>query len=821
MKTRKVDVQILNPDGTVVFEKPKFEVPEGWSDHAAAIVANKYATDKETSALQIIDRVTLQICLWGTEQDYFSDMDSGIEFTARLRDILVNQRASFNSPVWFNCGVPENKDQMSACFIFPVEDDMVDILEHTKREGMVFKSGSGAGVNISKLRAKGEQLSNKGFASGPVSFMKMWDACAGSVKSGGKSRRSAKLVCMDVDHPDIMEFIECKLLEEKKAVALMEAGYSAEEAYSTIAFQNANHSVRVTDEFMEAVEDGDLYDLINRGNKEVARELPAQEIFRTIAEVAWATGDPGVQFDDRMNLDNPVPSLGHIRSTNPCSEFSAIDNSSCNLASLNLVKYYNNGTFDWQLFRQDISIMITAMDILIDAAVYPTPEVRAITTTTRPLGLGFTNLGALLMLKGLSYDSQEARDTAAEITRLMTYFALMQSIELGRQLGSFKALEENREEVYSIYQRVIDDADNIFESRPPIRNSQLTLLAPTGTISFMMDCDTTGIEPLFALQATKTLAGGGTMKILPSCVRQKYVELLPGPAMAKTLTFEQFDGPQPTLQENIKRLPEEKQAIFKTANEIHWKDHIRMMAACQKHLNGAISKTINMPTDATVEDVEDAYMFAWQEGLKSVAIYRDGSKTMQPLRATKEEQEEEVEEPAEPQWQAVRRRLPTTRQSLTHKFNIAGIEGFIIPGMYEDGTLGETFLKVQKQGSTIGGLLDSFAIVLSLALQYGVPLKTIHDKLSETRFEPAGYTDNPDIRFTTSIMDYLCRYLMSVFSEDEIEDELPAAVLSSIIPPTEGKKDASGPPCIFCGNMTHKVGTCYLCNSCGQTSGCS
>lgn len=1749
IKTRKIDAIIANPDGSIVFEKKNFEIPEGWSDRAGIIVASKYATDNEYSALEVIGRVVCQIGTWGIAQGYLKNTskksdDNYTVFTEYLTEILVNQRASFNSPVWFNCGVPENLPQMSACFIFPVEDNMGDILEHTKREGMVFKSGSGAGVNVSKLRAKGEQLSNKGFASGPVSFMKMWDACAGSVKSGGKSRRSAKLVCMNVDHPDIMDFIHCKLLEERKAKSLIGLGYSAEEAYSTVAFQNANHSVRVTDRFMDAVENDDPFLLINRGNGEVARTLPAREIIQAIAEVAWETGDPGIQFDETMNEDNPVPSMGRINSTNPCfsgdtlvavadgrgmvsfkqlaeeevdvpvytigengklkvanmsnprktrekvpvyavtfdsgltvkttidheflspdgiliplkdlkigdgvksvikyqarfkdavpyktnykggdyyfwenngstlfdhrliasyklgqeslsrgivvhhkdfnslnnspdnlepldreahnklhsermkgqnnpvfklseeertvwkdrisdaikgennpnfsgtsnediikeikeitansqfgyftkdswseagfpvigpaskyrfkrvrefaeaagvkyvdnnrhhkiierynnlvknnykfrfnpetldfviekkceatgeifyvnykrrhvsfinktvqgifvsrrkirfldgkinkgyledantkrrlkktleayklykenksedinfrkdfalirnivrpgnifcptvsflketadkvetekdlivlaeervasadfsigerrliigdsfnhtitsiqpagvedvydgtvegehlvlvggqekvskfgkpcyhfivtsqcSEFSAIDSSSCNLASLNLIKYYKSETnsLDWDLFGKDISIMITAMDILIDASKYPTEDVHRVTTQTRPLGLGFTNLGALLIRMGLPYDSEEARQMASDVTRAMTFNALDQSILLGEKLGSFAAFEENKKATISIYERI---ANRKLAPDVKIRNSQLTLLAPTGclasdtliltsdglieikelgnsfspqwqnintkiiqesnpsyatkffingpantisittrrghnitstpnhkfrvidnegayvwreaqeikegdlialrlggheelledkeyiqissptketnqnnfildehvasvlgyymgdgflkekgglhlvinnkdkdlllwfswwakrtgtnitiedkegcfiannnsrslykwfkdnslakpkgnhgegaagafipkqilrsntkvlcaflrglfeadgtitfngannvplielttvserlakevmitleslgipitlhkydnilgsfgsrrkyrisiastngaeifskkinflstrkkerlskavsnisypcnrnnrlrhqaliddlyllskglpskirqdiltrktfgkfnldwarelinhnpklensklsyitklnnlqfievskvettreketydlsvpenntytangfishnTISFMMDADTTGIEPLFALKATKTLAGGGTMEIIPECVQNKFREF----------GIERTD-----------ELEESWQDIFKTANEIHWRDHILMMAACQQHLNGAISKTINMPADATVEDILKAYQFAYKNGLKALAVYRDGSKSMQPMRAaSKEDAPEELVEPQEPQWQAVRRRLPSTRQALNHKFNINGIEGFISPGMYEDGTLGEVFIRAQKQGSSISGLLDSFGIILSLALQYGVPLSVIYEKLKQTRFEPAGYTDNPDIRFTTSIMDYLARYLMLTFGEEEVE--IINMALPSIVPTAEEpvKMDLSGPPCQYCGNMTRLVGTCFLCTVCGQSGGCS
>jgi ribonucleoside-diphosphate reductase alpha chain len=769
--------------------------------------------------------------MWGLEQGYFSSPEEAKGFGALLTDILINQRASFNSPVWFNCGVPENTPQMSACFIFPVEDDMRDILEHTKREGMVFKSGSGSGVNVSKLRARGEKLSNKGEASGPVSFMKMWDACAGSVKSGGKSRRSAKLVCMDADHPDIFEFIDCKLHEEAKAKALMGVGYPPEEAYATVAFQNANHSIRVTDEFMEAVENDEDYCLLNRGEKDeyggyttVARTVKAKDILRRCAEIAWETGDPGIQFDDRMNEDNPTPSIGRINSTNPCSEFSAIDNSSCNLASLNLVKYLDEThSLNDDLFENDIDIMVTAMDILIDAAVYPTAEVRKVTTETRPLGLGFTNLGAYLMLQGIPYDSEEARHEAAFVTRLMTSAAYRRSSELAEKLGSFKTFEENKEICIEIAKRLVhadhDQWDDGVEQRiieRGLRNSQLTLLAPTGTISFMMDADTTGIEPLFALQATKTLAGGGTMVIAPRCVQDALAQM-------ETVTVGNL-SPDRTQQElEISHLPEEKQAIFKTANEIHWKDHILMMAACQKHLNGAISKTVNMPDDCTVDDILKAYTFAWKNGLKSLAIYRDGCKSLQPLQVVKEHVPtiEDVLEEEGPKWSPIRRKLPTTRRSITHKFDVTGIEGFITAGMYEDGTLGEVFLRVQKQGSTINGFMDAFGVVTSLALQYGVPLEALADKMSQTRFDPQGITTDPNIPICTSIFDFIFRWLMMQFKDEDMGPVDESTSLQSIIPPAPKKIDASGPPCTICGSITSRVGTCYLCPSCGASSGCS
>jgi ribonucleoside-diphosphate reductase alpha chain len=1653
MQTRKVNVEITTPDGDVVFSKPDFEVPEFWSDRAATIVASKYATDDEQSALQVIGRVAAQITKWGVAQGYFGQDVSEwhedtvlssckdkhncevCDFYGSLMDILINQRASFNSPVWFNCGVPENSPQMSACFVIPVEDNMESILNHAVVEGMIFKSGSGAGVNVSKLRAQGEKLSNKGEASGPVSFMEGWDAFAGIIKSGGKVRRAAKLVCMDVDHPDIFKFIECKQHEERKAKILIANGIDPEEAYHTVFFQNTNHSIRTTDEFMNIIRNKrDEWALVNRGDSKLTY-TSARKILRAAAEVAWETGDPGIQFHDRMNSDNPVPSMGEIRSTNPCfagdtristpygyrriidlvalattegimtdvhtedgiistpiafmatgkndilrvelsdgrvikttpnhnwfisgqkipacelepgmpielihqrrpkrrisadeqqlsvkedindyrtpgthfiedanfpatltaefaeilghltgdgyisdgeqysvgwifgthpdeseklhdryktvlnkylpintttntngcrvlrynrrpvlnyfvdlgfsrckahekrvpeiffkaeppilkqylcgyfgadgtvygkeeegscsvncastspellrdiqllldvfnirswikkmkdpgqitfadgktyntratyrlsidpedvrsfheligfsvdyknnrlasllecrktvkprrkqvhivsvvkqkrqeitynltepinnlvfangvliaqcSEFSAVDNSSCNLASLNLVKYMNpeaEDGFDDALFRKDIHTMITAMDIMVEAAEYPTEDIRKTTIATRPLGLGFTNLGAYLMLIGLPYDSEEARETASKITKLMSYCACERSIELAKKLGPFEKFEENKETCLEITERIAGAPRGL--KTHGLRNSQLTLLAPTGTISFMMDCDTTGIEPLFALRSTKQLAGGGTLELTPACVQKSFENL--GDYVQDNRP------PNKDISEHISDLPEAKRAIFKTANEIRWRDHILMMAACQKHLNGAISKcvtgdtlilthegimpigsfyngetsdtfreedivlgsiskpqkadlfyyggeretlkitlrdgrtiegtpnhklkvanskgytwkrldeitgddyvaiklgsdiwaqetleigftppklygrqkrvsipqtldrdlgwlfgayiadgnttpsnwtihitnnngqvlskianivesrfgigarlsvdkrrgtqavhissktlcmlfdwlgcggnaetkeipwsilqspkevvqsfvsglwldgyvrnanatvaiclksekiirqlqvimnnfglraniitkhnkeynrdffellihgedlmkfsklftlddpwkqetldvhckvlperkhnriysdvvpcyrqeikqivlekgtrskytsvfdhrtqnlswqlvndiylesfdevtkhapglheicydnihfarvthkedaeaevydfqvpenhafigngiinhnTINIPTDATVEDVEEAYMMAWKEGLKSVAVYRDGSKDMQPLTAAPEDTDEE--EPDEDQWMAFRRRLPETRQSITHKFNVGGLDGYLTIGIYDDGSPGEIFIRTQKQGSTMQGVLDAFATAVSYALQYGVPLEVLVGKFVGSKFEPAGFTTNEDIKLTTSIMDYIFRWLSIQFIDEEDEDDSEPSRPSM---PPNSKVQFDGPPCPKCQSVTGRSGHCYLCPQCGETTGCS
>ena len=823
IKTRKVDVVL----GDTLIKKD-FEIPEGWSDRAATIVGAKYAMDNENSAIDIINRVVNQIGTWGIEQDYFNDTDDynndpnrlpqkfdSEVFEDKLRDILLDQRAAFNSPVWFNCGVPENDNQMSACFIFPVEDNMEDILAHTTREGLVFRSGSGAGVNVSKLRAKGEKLSNKGSASGPVTFMRTWDANAGSIRSGGKTRRSAKMVCMDIDHPDIEEFIHCKGAEEKKAKVLIAGGVDSAEAYATVDFQNTNHSIRVSNDFMAKLRGG-KHDLIRRGNGSVAKTVDAHDLLMQAATAAWETGDPGIQYDDAMNKDNPVPSMGKIRSTNPCSEFSAIDNSSCNLASLNLMKYWDSDDedFDWVTFEEDIKILVTAMDILVDAADYPTPEIREITTATRPLGLGFSNLGALLMERGISYDSPEAREIASDITKYMTQTAYVQSIELAKKLGPYEAFEVDKGNASEIGGRLTGEQFIEHEIlKYGLRNSQLTLLAPTGTISFMMDCDSTGIEPLFALKSIKTLAGGGYLEISPNCVKKALAKM-------ETITIGSLGSEATQTEASMRNLSDEQRKVFATANEISWEGHLRMMAACQKHLNGAISKTVNMPADCTPEDIMKVYKTGWDLGLKAIAVYRDGSKGMQPLTEVKEEEEEvKLEAPQEEQWTPVRRKLPDTCYGPRHKFNVGGFKGYIKVSTYQDGTPGELFVIASKNGSTIQGLLDAFATSVSLALQYGVPLEKMIEKFTGTMFQPSGFTMNENIRSCSSVIDYVFKWMKHEFldEDEEIQVEEPSAL------PTFKEVILDGPVCSnpMCGGMTQRNGTCFVCTTCGETSGCS
>lgn len=1274
MKTKEVDVKIKNPDGSIVFQKDKFKVPEDWSYRAATIVASKYAMDSEDSAIDIVDRVVDQITTWGEEEQYLKKPNNNIEvyesindqnsnsenthgFSYQLKDILLNQRAAFNSPVWFNCGSDTGTNQMSGCFIVPVEDNMESILNHNTVEGLIFRGGSGAGCNVSTLRAKGEKLSNKGIASGPLSFMTMWDRTAGAIRSGGKTRRSAKMICMDADHPDIMDFIECKKAEEKKAKMLIKAGVSPEEAYATVAFQNTNHSIRVTDEFMSAVEKDETYTLVERNNTDNFTEVKAKDIFRKAAEVAWETGDPGIQFDTTMNNANPVPSMGHINSTNPCSEFSAIDNSSCNLASLNLLKYWDKDEyeFNWALFEKDIRILVTAMDILVTRADYPTEAITETTKKTRPLGLGFANLGALLMIKGLSYDSKKARDFAADITKFMTTVAYTRSNELGILFGSFDGYHDNLKANYELILRLTGDRELAQKiNKSELRNSQVTLLAPTGcltgdslilssegllpiedlghgeekwqeiditvlqeegafnsnkfyrngtdntltvttkkgheinctekhkfrvideeghyiwkkakelketdtmtmrlggheevlkdkkylvlrhptkedtdtilvnehfanvigyymgdgylketggvhfvinnedsdlldvfekwatktntritkekregcfvahnnsratykwfnefgfakekgnkgegaasafvpihilssktsvlaaflsglfeadgtisfgsktptielctvsktlaiqvmtameslgipiklksqepredskgnrikyrvqissldgvfifaekigflsnrkqsklndwiraqdtnslltanhsrhlsvssssliedlyelsnglsneirqdiaarkqqgrfnlkwawriinsndqlkeskiqklielsdlgnlqfvpiesikengiqetydisvpenntyiansfithnTISFMMDCDTTGIEPLFALKTIKTLAGGGTLKIDYPCVQEAIENL-------KTHSSYYSDMGDKEIMRN-------NSDIFLTANDIPWKAHIDMMAACQQHLNGAISKTVNMPAEATVKEIEEAYMYAWKEGLKCLAIYRDGSKGMQPIKdANKKEQEATVANSVIPGIAPSARLKPTEeRNSITLKIDIGGHEGYAHAGMYPDGSLCEIFIKMSKEGSLVSGMMDAFATSLSLGLQHGVPLSKLVEKFKNTQFQPSGWSSHPDIGYASSIVDYIFKWLELRFLQEE-EDEEDEVV--QIEKPKENLA-YDGPECPVCGNITSKVGTCYLCNTCGNTSGCS
>ncbi|MDC1299867.1 adenosylcobalamin-dependent ribonucleoside-diphosphate reductase [bacterium] len=813
-----VDVEIKDKKGEVIFEKKGFEAPSTWSKFSVTIVANKYAMDYENSVLDIFERIIKQISRWGDAQGYFDEKELRSDFEQNLADILVNQRALFNSPVLFNCGVPENSDLCSACFILPTQDNMEDILDQTKVEGMIFKFGGGVGRNMSRVRGRGEALSNKGEASGVCSFNLGYDANAGIIKSGGRNRRSARLVCLDVDHPDLMEFIECKSKEEKKARILIENGVDEFEAAETVAFQNGNHSISVTDDFMECVKEGGAWDLINRGDGKVRKTLPAKEIFQKIVECAHDTGDPGLQFIDRINRDNPVPHLDRIRSSNPCSEFFAVDNSSCNLASLNLLKYCKGGEIDFLPMWEDIGVLITAMDIIVDNAHYPTKEIKDITARTRPLGLGFANLGAVLMNFLLPYDSETGRKLASSIMTAISYGAYLRSCDLAERMGSYEDFDSE------VATKIVG---NIFEGNQAsvisrcieekgLRNSQLTLLAPTGTIGFGMGCDTSGCEPLFDTNIVKTMSDGSTVNIVSDCVfdavsklKEKYNH---PPGTPPIDIINEFKGDQSTQDKEY--------GVFDTANEISWKGHIDMVAALQPYINMGISKTINLPATATVEDIWEAYVYAWEKGLKCISIYRDGSKANQPLTSSgKEEKEEKSILKGPPK--SIRNKLPNTRPAKIHKFDIGGMEGYLIPGIYEDGSLGELFIKTTKQGSTVEGLLDAFATNLSYSIQHGVPLRSIVNKFKDSRFEPSGWTTNPDVPVCTSITDYIAKWIEKEFLEMPLEIPVDEDVEQEIVPKNE-PISYDGDICNICGSATQRSGTCRVCKACGtMIGGCS
>jgi len=832
IKTRKVDVLIKDTDGKVLVDKPVFEVPEQFSDQAAQIIAKLYAAPHENSFLEIVDRVVDRITEWGKKDGYFNGHTGHNEdeplpetFSNRLKDILLNQRACFNSPVLFNVGLDTHSQMCSACYILKVEDNMEDILQHTVREGKIFKWGSGAGVNISKLRGSTENLSTGGKSSGPLSFMRTWDKSAAQVRSGGTLRRSAKLVCMDVDHPDIEAFIECKQKEEEKAKALVASGLSYTEAYSTVDYQNANNSIVITDKFMKAVEEDANWNLINRTDGRVAKTIKAKDLFRKIAKTAHSTGDPGLLFYDKINADNPVPSLGNIESTNPCGEYTNIPNSSCNLASMNLVAYQYDNIFKWDKFRDDIQTMITAMDIICGNADYPLEEIAKTTKAIRPLGLGFSNLGAAIMNFGWPYDSEKARNFASDISLTTMEAAVKQSIKLSKKLGPFDAFEDNKDRVIEVYGKKLTNLEDktytlLQIETHGIRNSQLTLLAPTGSISFVMDCDSFGIEPLFAIKSTKRMSDGSTMEIVPKCVKQ--------------VISKRIDG----------HLDTDKDPVFATANDISPEGHLKMMAAVQPHLSGAISKTVNLSSNSTPDDVMQTYIDAWKMGLKGVAIYVDGCKGNQPMTKKEDKQKDRIKEPKQESNTPVpglvegRIRLPDTRVSYNHKFNIAGHEGYVTVGVYPNGAPGEVFIRMNKQGSTLSGIMDSFAVSISLALQYGVPLQKFVDKFRSMKFEPAGITTNEDVRICDSIVDYIFRWIEHNFItkqisplsyledyEDDSSDsdyEEEKIFEESIVEKQEMPKgETTGEFCSVCGGNIIKAGVCNYCTSCGISSGCS
>ncbi len=866
---------ISNEKGEKVFEQKDVEIPKMWSMTATNVVVSKYfygklgSPERETSVRQLIERVAHSIYQWGLKDGYFASQEDADTFYHELCFLLVNQYMSFNSPVWFNVG-NEERPQCSACFINSVKDSMDSILTLAKTEGMLFKWGSGTGSNLSTLRSSKESLAGGGTASGPVSFMRGYDAFAGVIKSGGKTRRAAKMVILNAEHPDIADFINCKADEEKKAWALIEAGYDGGfnvpgGAYDSVFYQNANHSIRATDEFMKAVlEDKDWYTKAVTSGKPVEKHR-ARDLMRQISDAAWICGDPGMQYHTTINNWHTCSSTAPINASNPCSEYMFLDDTACNLASLNLMKFRRaeDSEFDIESFKKAVQITITAMEIEIDNASYPTPSITQNSYDYRPLGLGYANLGALLMSRGLAYDSDEGRTFAATITSLMCGEAYRQSALVAKEMGPFKGYPENREPMLNVMQKHGIHAERISKEYVPsdlwessnevwkdvvkfgkqygFRNSQTTVLAPTGTIGFMMDCDTTGVEPDIALVKYKKLSGGGLMKIVNQTV----------PEALRKLGYdgEQIEHIVAYIDNNdtIERSPylrEEHLSVFDCAfqpangqRSIQYMGHIKMMAAVQPFLSGAISKTVNMPSDVTTEDIQQAYVEAWRLGLKAIAVYRDGCKRTQPLSTSLDAKKEEKKvHPA-------RRRLPDERQSITHKFSIAGHEGYVTVGMFEDGMPGELFVTMSKEGSTISGLMDSFATSISIALQYGVPLKVLVDKFSHARYEPSGFTNNPEIPIAKSISDYISRWLGLKFlpKEDAPSTGSTTPTIANVVQPRLRMQDPSSrssasvernekvvfqtqsdaPPCHECGSIMIRSGSCYKCLQCGSTSGCS
>ncbi|MBI3193270.1 MAG: vitamin B12-dependent ribonucleotide reductase, partial [Ignavibacteriae bacterium] len=862
---------ITNEKGETIFEQKDVEVPKSWSATATNIVVSKYfhgklgTPERETSVKQIIDRVARTMTEWGWKGKYFSSEDDAEIFYNELTFLLVNQYMAFNSPVWFNVGI-EAKPQCSACFINSVKDTMDSILDLAKTEGRLFKWGSGTGSNLSTLRSSRESLSGGGTASGPVSFMKGYDAFAGVIKSGGKTRRAAKMVILNADHPDIREFIHCKADEEKKAWALIEAGYDGGfnvvgGAYDSIAYQNANHSVRSTDEFMRAVVDDKPWKTKSVQEGKVLDTYRARDLMKEIAEAAWVCGDPGVQFNSTINAWHTCSNSAPINASNPCSEYMFLDDTACNLASLNLMKFKTkDGEFDVESFCHAVNITITAQEFEVDNASYPTPSITQNSFDYRPLGLGYANLGALLMSRGLPYDSIEGRAYAAAITALMCGQAYKQSSLIAKEVGTFNGFAKNKEPMLRVMKMHGLAADKIEDKHVPtdlltsarkvwddayalgrqfgFRNSQTTVLAPTGTIGFMMDCDTTGVEPDIAIIKYKKLVGGGMMKIVNNTVEPTLKKL--GYIDEQIEHIMAFLNKNDTI-EGAPHLKEEHFPVFDCAfkpakgeRTIHYMGHVQMMSAVQPFLSGAISKTVNMPHDATPEDIANTYIEAWRLGLKSIAIYRDGCKRTQPLSTSLDTVSTEIKK------RAIRRRLPDERQAVTHKFSVAGHEGYITVGLYEDSTPGEIFITMSKEGSTISGLMDAFATSVSMAFQYGVPLRVLVEKFSHMRFEPSGFTNNRDIPIAKSVLDYIFRWLGKKFLprdeqppaniEEHVELAVAGALSNKEIPrlaaleKTEQqvyRTQADAPPCSDCGSIMVRNGACYKCLNCGATSGCS
>ncbi len=905
LKWVKRDSILMNPmTKEKVFEQLGVEFPEGWSVNAINIVSQKYFTgtpgsaDRESSLKHLIDRVADTITRQGLQEGYFDSKIVAETFREELKYILATQRASFNSPVWFNIGASERSQQASACFILGIEDTMGSILNWYKEEGMIFKGGSGSGVNLSPIRSSAEKLGKSaGTASGPLSFMRGADASAGAIKSGGKTRRAAKMVILNVDHPDVEEFIWCKAIEERKARVLGDNGFDmsldGKDIFS-VQYQNANNSVRVSDDFMNAVKNDENWDLRAVTTGEPVKQIRARDLWRQIAEAAWECADPGLQFDTTINDWHTTPNQGRINGSNPCSEYMHLDNSACNLASINLLKYLReDGTFDVDEFKHTVEIIFTGQEILVGYSDYPTESIGKTARAYRELGIGYANLGALLMAQGLPYDSAEGRAQAAAITALMTGYAYATSAKTAKKVGTFAGFSKDREGMLRVLRKHRDAVSSIdptlvseellsaasaawdeaveLGTRYGVRNSQASVLAPTGTIGLMMDCDTTGIEPDLGLVKVKKLVGGGTMSIVNQTV----------PRALKTLGYnkKQIDDIITYIdtEKSIIGAPALKQEhvnVFACSmgdNSIHYEGHVRMMGAVQPFLSGAISKTVNMPEEATVEEIEGLHMLSWELGLKAVAIYRDNCKVAQPLSMAKKEgagdkapatttPAQVAEQVAPVSSGAVRRSLPKIRNSKTFSFTVADLHGYIIVGEYEDGKPGELFISVAKMGSTLAGLMESFGRSVSYGLQHGVPLKVYVKGLTSTTFAPSGITDDPDIRIATSIIDYVFRRMAKSYLsfDDQLElglaniedapteqtsliDDVPApvepvAVKQEVVQETtqapkvqtekpsntkQQGKDDKAPMCYNCGNQTQRSGSCYVCTSCGSTTGCS
>ena len=897
---------VIGDPANPAFEQLGVEFPKSWSQNATNIVAQKYfrgqlGSDKrENSVKQMIGRVAGTIAGWGREGGYFATEGDADAFEAELTAILLHQEAAFNSPVWFNVGF-EEKPQCSACFILSVDDTMESILAWNTKEGNIFRGGSGSGINLSNIRGSMEHLKKGGTASGPVSFMRGADSWAGTIKSGGKTRRAAKMVVLDIDHPDVEHFIRCKADEEKKAGALRDAGFDMSidgEGFTSIQYQNANNSVRVSDAFMEAARDGEDWDLLARTTGEPVKTLPARDLMNQIAKAAWDCADPGMQYDTIINNWHTCPNSGRINASNPCSEYMHVDNSACNLASINLMKFRrDDGSFDTDGFTAVVDTVFLAQEIAVGFSSYPTEEIGVNANAFRQLGLGYANLGALLMSNGMPYDSDEGRNVAGAITALMTGRAYRRSAEISAAMGPYEHYELNREPHNNVmrmhrdasheigeegvHDELLDAARAEWETAVELgedhgyRNAQATVLAPTGTISFLMDCDTTGIEPDFSLVKFKELVGGGSMTIVNQTV----------PMALRNLDYSEAEIAQ--IIAHIKEtntivgapgLKDEHLSIFDVAvgeRAISHMGHIDMMSATQPFLSGAISKTVNMPNSATVEDIAEAYTRGWEGGLKALAIYRDGSKTAQALRTdAQDEKDEEITAEDSAPVTPARHRMPKTRESVTHKFSVGGHEGYITAGKYKDNSVGEIFLTdIGKEGSTMRGMMNAFATAISLGLQYGVPLEVFVNKFSYMRFDPEGITGNPEIPFAKSMPDYIMRWLASQFIEDTdfLEEQgiltqevrsrkeatdagigsngggngngngngnggshtepvadtggtaVPAGSALTDSPPVmpAALKGAElGPACEQCGGMMQRTGSCYTCSSCGNNTGC-